>query len=363
MTETQTDVVHASSLTSEVKALVVGTLKSYQQPSAWELIKIVEASFGWQGRWAIRPALQELNSDKTLTSFLRRYVDSILESSDLAAALIGTDAPGKEIISSIDELLKQSSVYRNSKAFEEMIDFMGKFKAYAPYNNMLVRIQNPSCSLYATQRDWKKRFNRELIEDARPMLILAPKHPVLLVYELDQTEGPALLPERLKDFATFKGDWKPEWLKRTIENAATRDKIRVDFKTLSSTNAGFATLVPDGQEWKMRIAIHDGLDERGRFGVLCHELAHIYLGHLGADKEHWWPGRSNLTLQTIEIEAEAVAFIVTARRGLQGSSGAYVSGYLRGNPLPTSVSLDQIAKVARRIEEMSERKLSPRRTK
>jgi hypothetical protein len=25
--------------------------------------------------------------------------------------------------------------------------------------------------------------------------------------------------------------------------------------------------------------------------VLCHELAHIYLGHLGANADGWWPAR------------------------------------------------------------------------
>jgi len=39
---------------------------------------------------------------------------------------------------------------------------------------MLVRLQNPTCGFYATERDWDDRFGRNLKEDARPMLILAP---------------------------------------------------------------------------------------------------------------------------------------------------------------------------------------------
>jgi hypothetical protein len=30
------------------------------------------------------------------------------------------------------------------------------------------------------------------------------------------------------------------------------------------------------------------LGEPSKYGTLCHELAHIYLGHLGADRDHWW---------------------------------------------------------------------------
>lgn len=149
-------------------------------------------------------------------------------------------------------------------------------------------------------------------------------------------------------------------MERTLENASRRDRIRVDFKPLSSTNAGFATVARDNPQAKMRIALHDQLSPESRYGVLCHELAHIYLGHLGTDQDGWWPSRVGLDLRTIEIEAESVAYIVAERAGLQGTSDAYLAGYLRGEDLPKSVSLDWIGKVASRIEEMSRRKMPDR---
>jgi len=94
------------------------------------------------------------------------------------------------------------------------------FHANAPYNNMLVKVQNPACGFYAREKDWYQRFGRRLIEDARPMLILAPMHPVMLVYDVDQTEG-APLPEHLTEFATFEGAFEPEWLERMTENAGS----------------------------------------------------------------------------------------------------------------------------------------------
>jgi hypothetical protein len=277
----------------------------------------------------------------------------------LETALAGAIPPRKEVQSGIDSLIRQSRMHRESAAFQEMISFMARFREYAPYNNMLVRLQNPSCSFYATERDWKKRFERKLKEDARPMLILAPRHPVMLVYELDQTEGPEL-PRELDDFAKFSGQWKDDFLVRTLENAAFRDRIRVDFKCLSTTNAGFATIVGADSSYKMRIAIHEDLDAPSRYGVLCHELGHIYLGHLGSDADYWWPSRINLDHNTVEIEAEAVAYLVTSRLGLQGASASYVSRHLRGGDIPESVSLDLIAKTASRIEEMAVRTYSPR---
>jgi len=104
---------------------------------------------------------------------------------------------------------------------------------------------------------------------------------------------------------------------------------------------------------KMRISIHNELDEPSRFGVLCHELAHIFLGHLGSDQDRWWPNRQNLNHDSIEIEAEATAFTVTQRIGLKGSSGAYVSSYIKDENIPDGISIDYIAKIAGKIEEMS----------
>ena len=191
------------------------------------------------------------------------------------------------------------------------------------------------------------------------MIILAPMHPIMLVYDLDQTEGPPL-PVELQQFAKFEGDWDPRRLQRTVDNARDRDRIRVEFKSLSSTNAGFATLAWGRGDSKMRIAVHEELDPPSRYGVLCHELAHIYLGHLGGDNDGWWPSRGDLTRRAIEIEAEAVAYITARRAGLSGARSQYVSRYLDNDATLQSVSLDQIAKVAGRLEEMATRRL-PRR--
>ncbi len=343
----------------KVVDVVVGVLCNHQQPSAWDLVNIIERELGWKARWSLKAAVSELKSASASKKAWRGYLESLTESGDLDAALRGADAPKKEIASSIDSLLRHSKVYQYSEQFREMVVFMARFRDYAPYNNMLVRLQNPTCSFYATERDWCNRFARNLKEDARPMLILAPMHPVMLVYGLDETEGNAL-PQELNKFARFEGLWTADWLHRTVRNAATHDRIRVDFKTLSSTNAGFATMARGTGDWKMRIAIHTGLDEPSQYGVLCHELAHIYLGHLGTDRDHWWPSRADLDGRAVEIEAETTAFIVTTRRGLAGSSAAYVSRYLGRGPLPSSVSLDQVAKVASRIEQMSDRRLRPR---
>ena len=343
-----------------VREVVLGLLSRLTQPSAWELVEHIECQVGLKARWEIKPVLTKLAIDPQLTRLQKSYLSSVLETGALSQALDGEEPPRRQIESTIDDLLRKSAAYRFSDKFQEMVSFMARFREYAPYNNMLVRTQNPSCGFYARGKDWYEQFGRTLKEDARPMLILAPMHPVMLVYDLDQTDGPPL-PQELQDFAQFEGEWDSACLKRTIANAARRDRVRVDFKTLSSTHAGFATIARGSGDWKMRIAIHDGLDEASRFGVLCHELAHIFSGHLGSDRDHWWPSRISLDHHVIEIEAEAAAYIVTARFGLEGASARYVSRHLKEGRPPKAVSLDMIAKVAGRIERMARESLPSRR--
>lgn len=349
-----------------VRDYLKDVLRSNACPSAWELLGSAEKKLGLKARLVLRAVLLEVERDHTFPSYFRQYLHDLLqegpdgEKSPLDEALTGAAPPRQEAQSGIDLLLHRSQAYRRAASFQDMISFMARFRDYAPYNNMLVKVQNPSCSFYATAGDWHDRFERTVKEDARPMLILAPMHPVMLVYELDQTEG-SDLPDELERFARFSGEWKADLLEKIVENAARRDRIRIVFKRLSSTNAGFATMASGEDGHKMRIAVHEDLDSPSRFGVICHELAHIYLGHLGTDRDHWWPSRINLDRNSIEIEAEAVAYLVTSRLGLQGASDSYISRHLTGEQIPASVSIDSIAKVASRIEDMARHRLEPRR--
>ena len=172
-----------------VREAVLELLASPAQPAAWELLEFVEHQLGFKVRWVIGEILSALTTDQKLTSLDRSYVSSLLQTGDLYKALEHKEPPRKQVESSIDALLRSSAAYRSSRKFQAMIRFMARFRQYSPYNNMLVRIQNPSCSFFAREKIWYERFRRTLKDDARPMLILAPMHPVMLVYDLDQTEG------------------------------------------------------------------------------------------------------------------------------------------------------------------------------
>jgi hypothetical protein len=346
---------------AKVKKWLLRLLSGNVQLGATELLVKVETDCGWQARYVLLSVIQELRDDQTVQSYLRHYFKDTLTDDAVQQALQGEAKANDAYQSTLDELFRRSALYRDSDQFREAVEFTARFRHYAPYNNMLVKVQKPSCVFYATARDWKTRFDRDVKEDARPLLILAPMHPVLLVYDLDDTEGKEL-PEEIRHFAHAEGDWNPQVLTYTLQNAE-RDCILVQLRELGSQYGGFATTRLRDSRYKMRIVIHSGLDARSCYAVLCHELAHVYLGHLGSDHDNWWPYRMNLTHDTVEIEAEAVAFIVCTRAGLTTSSDAYVALHLKEGGVPISVSLELIVKVAGKLEEMGKRRLPPRRVR
>lgn len=343
-------------MAARIRHHLVAMLRYGPRLSPRDLVAELDKEIGVAARWDLAGVLEALREDPHLTRDEHGYIRDLLADDALVRALRGEGAADHDVESTIDELLRRSRIYRDSQAFREMMAFIAAFRRYSPYNNMLVRLQNPSCTYFATARHWEREFGRTIREDARPMLILVPMGPVMTVYDLDSTAGPAL-PEELTNFAKFDGKWDPKWLDNLTTNAE-RHRIRVDFKPLSSTHAGLARVIRGPEGEKFRIVVHDGLKPSDQFGTLCHEIAHILLGHLGSDRDKWWPARSHLGRRTVEIEAEATAYIVTRHLGLEGTSAEYLSSYVdAGGRIPNNVSCDRIAKVARKIEQMA---LGPR---
>ena len=262
---------------------------------------------------------------------------------------------------SLDELFARNLQYRESAKFVEAVNFVSRFRRYSAYNNMLLYLQNPGASFWALASQWRDNFRRTIKEDARPMLILAPMTPVLLVYDVDDTEG-VPLPEQFQQPFAVVGTFSEKLLAQTLENCG-RDGIEVKDLRLGGFQAGHVKTAPDAPKTKMRLRLNQELGPASRYATLCHELAHIYLGHMGSDLDGWWPSRAHLTYDQYEIEAEAVAYIVCRRAGLTTKSAEYLAGYLSDAGELQHISIDLITKVAGQIEKMGESKLPPRKSK
>lgn len=65
-----------------------------------------------------------------------------------------------------------------------------------------------------------------------------------------------------------------------------------------------------------------------QFSTLAHELAHLFLGHLGADKFLKITDRSNRLHSIEELEAESVCYIVCRRNHVLPNSEAYLTNFV-----------------------------------
>jgi hypothetical protein len=331
---------------------------AHRQGSPAEMIRAVEEEAGWPARHCLPEILAELRASRNEPELNRKYLLYTLSEGAVIDAMSDGMGPHSEHQSCLDELFGRSHRFRRSKKFAETVDFIARFHEYSPFNNMLVFLQNPLATYFATASHWQKVFQRTIKDEARGMIILAPRTPVLVVYDVADTDGPPL-PEQLQVFSRTSGRFNPMILERTIKNCE-RDKIRVESKDMGELRGGFSTARVQDENWKIRVGLRDKLDEGAAYAVLCHELAHVYLGHLGADKEGGWPYRLNLPHNVAEIEAESVAYIVCRRAGLRTHSAEYLSSYMEDSADVESISIDLVSRAAGRIEEMGRRLMPPR---
>ena len=330
-----------------------------QGGSAEALVRALEAEFGSIVRIDLWEIFHRLGTDAVLPPEVRQYVAENL-TRDALQKILGSP-PAQREMPSLDELFARTLQYRQSEKFVEAVNFVSRFRRYSAYNNMLVYLQNRGASFWALASQWRDEFGRTIKEDARPMLILAPMTPVLLVYDVEDTEGRPL-PDKFREPFAVVGTFSEKLFVQTLENCG-RDGIEVKDLRLGGFQAGNVKTAPGSPMTKMRLRLNRDLDTASRYATLCHELAHIYLGHMGNDADEWWPSRTHMTYDQCEIEAEAVAYIVCHRAGLTTKSAEYLAGYLDNFGELQHVSIDLITKVAGQIERMGASKLSPRKPK
>ena len=84
----------------------------------------------------------------------------------------------------LDQLLEDSRLYKSSEDYLKLLEFIARMRNFAPFNALLLQIQKPGLQFAASRHDWRERFQADVREDARPLLILWPFGPVALVYDV-----------------------------------------------------------------------------------------------------------------------------------------------------------------------------------
>lgn len=228
----------------------------------------------------------------------------------------------------IEQLIAATKLYNSSEAVLELLNFTAKFRAFAPFNAMLLHIQKPGLTHAATARDWKRRFDREPKEGARPLVILRTLGPVDFVFDIQDTEGEDV-PEDAFTFPTY-GDLDDRRFDQFML-ALRGERIEVYELDAGDGLAGWIKLLlpsdtRNGKNW-YRLAYNRNHPAATRLVTVAHELAHLYLGHLGADRGRRVPNRSWTDHELREVEAEMTAYLVARRNGLEPKSESYLADY------------------------------------
>lgn len=253
---------------------------------------------------------------------------------------------------SLDDLISRAIAYHSAPELKELLAFTRRFPYLAPYNAMLLHMQNPGIRYALRAPQWEKSYGRRIKPGSRPYVILRTMGPVTFVFDLSDTEPIHPGDDRVPIAAAnpFSTDGKPPF--GTFEKM-TKCCLELSVEVVEQDyGTGLAGQVIRNTSRKppYRILLNSKHTEAQRFGTLAHELAHVLCGHLGEDKVNKIPGRTNLTHSIEEFEAEAVAYLVTDRLGLDIGSVSYLSGYLNSKQDVPEFSLDMVLKVAGRIE-------------
>ncbi len=284
------------------------------------------------------------------------------------AALNLIDTPPDENIAEletalnpVDEVFTSLTRFRNSYEFVELLQFISRFPNYSTFNGLLLYLQNPAATYVATARTWALKHNRKPKADARPMVILAPMAPILFLFDIQDTEG-AAVPSTLMQPREIDEQQLGKLYATTLHNAAIHGiavyEAALNHKEIDSVNRITPALRKKYKALNLPkdttylIFIDETLPPASRYASLVHELGHIFCSHLGIDRHAWWPERLDLNIRGEEIEAAAVAYLVSRRNGLSANAEEYQLRFSEPHQEIPPISMNAVTQAAGYIEDM-----------
>lgn len=327
--------------------------------SVEDFVEILTGKFGYGVRLHLLDIAKILQQNYSIGNYARTH----LTVEALQNEMRGKDEKQRhKDENTLDELFARTLQFRSTDKFKDVIKFVAALREYSPFNNMLVKLQRPGARYYATASHWKKKFGRDVKAEAIPIVILRPMGPVMLVYDVDDTTGKKLPPE-IEDPFSVSGEFDTEFYYQTCLSCK---KIGIEVRevNLAKSHAGTAIRESQATNIKLIVQLNQNHDVKVQYATLCHELAHLFLGHLGGDPYgNEWSSRPDLTLTQRELEAEAVSYILCVRAGLISNSAEYLFGYLQDPEDLKKISVEAIIKTVTYIETLQTKTFRPRKPK
>ena len=202
----------------------------------------------------------------------------------------------------------EEKLSKGSDAVNEYLDFVSRFHKYSFNNIMLIYWQNSNATYVAGYRKWQK-MKRQVKKGEKGISIVVPyiyenedgttdvRFGTGTVFDISQTEG-----EPLPDEPSWYEDGDiDESLLDKLTTAVRKDDIDIKFDSNLSRKA--KGLSYPSEKIMVIDKNNSGIE---KFGVICHEWAHIILH-----------SKHNLEHKVVETEAESVSYIVCKAFGIK----------------------------------------------
>ncbi len=257
-----------------------------------------------------------------------------------------------------------------SDAWRAMLDTAAKFHSYSLGNLLLIGLQAPHATRVAGFGTWKS-LGRQVGKGERGIAILAPctYTPKASSSTTDSTvrsgtdergepAAPASGGRQLRGFRVVhvfnvsqtQGDPLPEVAPALLTGSAPAGlwddlagQVNGHGYTLERGDCGGANGYTDPAARVVRV--RDDIDDAQAVKTLAHELGHLECGHV-QDLPTYLTCRGRC-----EVEAESVAYVVAAARGLDASgyTFAYVAGWAGGDLAKVRQAAETVTAAARTI--------------
>lgn len=285
---------------------------------------------------------------------------------------------------SIDDLVRGAQRYRSSSDYLQMLEFVGRFKRYAPFNAMVVHIQKPGARYVLSSSEWMSKYRRVLKPGAQPLLIFQPRGPYMLVYDVGDTEalpGALPLPRGITAPASVSSQVGEKevakvWHHTEMNLAPLGIRLTLVDHGASSYGRAYPSKSggsverpgsrpgdrPETYPTLFEVEVNRNLPLLDRYATLAHELGHLFCGHLGAGPGETWPDRFLPKTAKVharnEVEAESIAYMVLKRLDPDVQMGDYITGHLgTDQQVPETVALNLTFKAAGLIIEMGKKRI------
>jgi hypothetical protein len=271
----------------------------------------------------------------------------------------------------VEDLADLTDEAQASEQFQQWLDVQSKFHDYSARNTLLIKLQCPEATKVAGYHTWKDEFDRQvqageeaiwiwapIITNKCPECGNSPSYHERADCEYDETEPDewsrglvGFRPTSVFDISQTEGEPLPE-----LETEAHGETDGLVEALLEATDdIGVDAHIVPPEEWTHESAsgvckrrsptttnpVVEAVDRENRADLastLIHEFAHAKL-HFGCEEE---PERASR-----EVEAEAVAYIVSRYFGLDADNAAfYLAAWDGDAPETVRDRLDRISQTA-----------------